>query len=56
MPKLEVTIMVNEEAIQSIMEVIDDELFDMGALPYVETLTELRNRIDEIINDCVSTY
>ena len=56
MPKLDVTIAVNEEAIQAIMEVIDDELRDVGALPYVDTLTELRNRIDEIIKNCITTY
>lgn len=48
--------MYNEDAIQSIMEVVDDELLELGALPYVETLTELRNRIDEMINECITTY
>lgn len=48
--------MYNEEAIQTIMEVLDDELRNLGALPYVETLTELRNRIDEIIKNCITTY
>lgn len=48
--------MYDEDKIQSIMEVIDDELLDLGALPYVETLTELRNRIDEMINECITVY
>lgn len=48
--------MYDDDKIQSIMEVIDDELLDLGALPYVETLTELRNRIDEMINECITVY
>lgn len=48
--------MYDEDAVQSVMEVIDDELLDLGALPYVETLTEIRSRIDEIINNCITTY
>ncbi len=48
--------MYEEDKIQSIMEVVDDELLDLGALPYVETLTELRNRIDEMINKCITDY
>ena len=48
--------MYEEDKIQSIMEVIDDELLDLEALPYVETLSELRNRIDEMINKCITDY
>lgn len=56
MASIKVTIMVDEEAIQTIMEVLESELRDLGALPYVETLTELRNRIDEMIDDCITVY
>ena len=44
------------DKVQSVMEVIDDELLELAALPYVETLTEIRNRIDEMINECIKTY
>jgi len=50
------TNMYDEDKVQSVMEVIDDELIDLGALPYVETLSEIRNRIDEMINECIKTY
>lgn len=48
--------MYDEDAVQSVMEVIDDELQELAALPYVETLTEIRSRIDEMINECIKTY
>lgn len=48
--------MHDEDAVQSVMEVIDDELQELAALPYVETLSEIRSRIDDIINECIKTY
>lgn len=42
--------MIDEQAIQSIMEVVDDELSDLWETSYIDTLKELRNRISEIIN------
>jgi hypothetical protein len=43
--------MYDEDAVQSVMEVMDDELKKLAALPYADTLYEIRNRIDEMINE-----
>lgn len=48
--------MIDQQAVESVMEVVDDELRELGALPYVKTLTEIRNRLDQIINDCIEEY
>jgi len=48
--------MYDEDKVLSVMEVINDELMELAALQYVETLTEIRSRIDEIINECIKTY
>lgn len=40
-----------EDAINSVMEIIEDESADFTGLEYMTFLNELRDRIDEVINE-----